>query len=221
MKTIFTSLIVFCLTICFAFRPSANVDLLSSLVNYKPITENVSRIDTFSSTNLNTADYKVKNLSDYVPKYKDKHRIVIKTIEQRTDLSLEEKLKLVVAEVNKLRKEFSTERTKEYENKEVTLSVEHSCTSESSGGKKDCKYKCVSAPAPGLVTSKDWNKVEGDNKGTTISEDRTTACLRMTVAGKGRNFGILKASFRYEPNWTAKTVQKETDQLFLMVTENN
>ncbi len=157
--------------------------------------------------------YQVTPLTNYLQEYKDKHRIVVKAVED-SGLSIEEKLKLYEKEVGKLKDEFANKRKSEYANKSIELSVGHSCTN-GSGGKKDCGWKCISAPISGLYTTEAWVRVEGTNKGVSVSE--TQACLKMTKAGKGRNAGTLFATFRYKPTFISTTVDKETIQLFKLI----
>jgi hypothetical protein len=159
--------------------------------------------------------YQVKPLTDFLPVYKDKHRIIVRAIEDRDDLSIEEKLQLYELEVGKLKTQFSSDRKAEYESKSIELSVGHSCTSSSSGGVKNCGWKCVTAPVEGLYTIKEWTRVEGTNKGVSVSANQ--ACLKMTVSGSGRNSGTLFATFKYEPTFISTTTEKETISLFNLI----
>ena len=167
-----------------------------------------------TSTLVSAQDYSVKPLSDFMQPYKDKHRIILKAIEDRTDLTIAQKLVLYESEMSKLKEEFRSARKAEYRSKSVELSVEHSCTSGSSGGVKKCGYKYVSAPNSNMYTRTDWIRVVGTNKGTTVAADGSSAGLNMTVAGKGRNAGTLYAVFRYKPESISTLVDKETVDLF-------
>ncbi|WP_207536292.1 hypothetical protein [Desertivirga arenae] len=162
-------------------------------------------------------NYSVAPLKDFLQPNKDKHRIILKAIEDRTDLTIAQKLVLYESEMSKLKEAFRTARKTEYQSKEVTLSVEKSCTSASSGGVKDCGYGTVNAPNSDMYTRTDWIKVIGTNKGTTVAPDGSSAGLKMTVAGKGRNFGTLYATFRYKPESISTLVDKETVDLFNQV----
>lgn len=157
--------------------------------------------------------YQVTPLTDYLQEYKDKHRIIVQAVED-SGLTIEEKLKLYEQEVSKIKNEFSGKRKAEYESKSIELQVGHSCTN-GSGGKKDCGWKCVSAPIEGLYVIEASVRVEGTNKGVTISE--TQACLKMTKSGRGRNAGTLFATFKYKPTFISTTVDKETIQLFKLI----
>lgn len=166
------------------------------------------------SVSVTAQDYSVKPLTDFLQPYKDKHRIILKAIEDRTDLTITQKLLLYESEMSKLKEEFRTNRKTEYQSKVVELSVEHSCTSGSSGGVKKCGYKYVYAPNDNMYTRTDWIRVVGTNKGTTVAPDGSSAGLNMTVAGKGRNAGTLYSTFRYRPESISTLVDKETVDLF-------
>jgi hypothetical protein len=167
--------------------------------------------------------YEVKPLTDFLTEYKDKHRIILRAIQQLgTEIPISERMRIYEEEVGKLKIEFSIIRKAEYESKSIELSVEHSCTSKSSGGKKDCKEKCVYAPVPGLYTTKKWIRVvvsEGESKGVTVFDDK--ACIRMSVAGKGRNAATLYATFYYMPSFIASNVEKDVIQLFNLVSSSD
>ena len=167
-----------------------------------------------SSICASAQDYSVKPLTDFLQPYKDKHRIILKAIEDRTDLTIAQKLVLYESEMSKLKEEFRAGRKAEYQSKSVELSVENSCTSESSGGVKKCGFKYVNAPNGNMYTRTDWIRVVGTNKGTEVAADGSSAGLNMTVAGKGRNAGTLFAIFRYKPESVSTLVDKETVDLF-------
>jgi hypothetical protein len=158
----------------------------------------------------------VKPLTDFVQTYKDKHRIILKSIERRTDLSISQKLVLYESEISNIKNEFRSNRTREYQSIKVQRSVGHSCTSGKSGGVKQCGFKYVNAPT-NMYTRTDWIKVTGTNKGTKVASDGSSAGLNMTVAGKGRNAGTLYATFRYKPESISMLVDNETIELFNLI----
>jgi len=163
---------------------------------------------------VNAQSYAVKPISDFLPEYKEKHRIILEDIEKRTDLAHAQKFVLYENDISKLKEEFRTGRLAEYESKSIRLSVQNSCSSGSNSGIKDCGSTCISAPSSDLYTKSEWIKVEGDNKGAKVSLTDSTACLRMTVAGKGRNAGTLYATFRYKPESILALTDKDTIDLF-------
>ena len=161
----------------------------------------------------------VTPVTEFYQTYKDKHRIILDAIEARTDLSISAKLILYGEEIGKLKNEFRDARRAEYQSKSVELSVQHSCTSGSSGGVKDCKWKSVSAPNSSMYTRTDWIRVEGTNKGTSVDPDGSSASLRMTVAGKGRNAGTLFALFKYRPEDIVRLVEQESTSMFNQIVQ--
>jgi len=164
-------------------------------------------------------DYSVTPLSDYLLPYKDRHRIILRSIEDNNDLSISEKLVLYESEISKQKEDFKINRRAEYQSKSVELSIGHSCTSGVSGNVKQCGYVYITAPNNNLYTRTDWISVVGTNKGTVVSPDGSSAGLNMTVAGKGRNEGTLKATFRYKPESIAMLVDQETINLFNQIVQ--
>jgi hypothetical protein len=173
-------------------------------------------VQSNSTTAQNNAA-SVKSLSDFLQTYKDKHQIILKSVED-TNLTITQKLMLYESEMGNLKEEFKVDRRAEYQSKSVKLSVAHSCTSGSHGGVKKCGYKYVLAPK-NMYTRTNWVKVTGTNKGISIGSEGSFAGLNMTVAGKGTNSGTLTAIFRYKPESIAKLVDEETINLFNRIVE--
>jgi hypothetical protein len=163
-----------------------------------------------------TAQHEVKPITDFLPDYQAKHTIILKAVED-TIAPLAVKLAMYERELSKLKNEFRTIRIQEYESKSISLAVRNSATSGSSGGVKKVDDKCVTAPSPDLYTKAEWMSVVGDNKGTYTSPNGNTACLKMSVAGKGTNAGILTAVFRYHPDKVLVRTERDTGDLFKAV----
>ncbi|WP_294284498.1 hypothetical protein [uncultured Chryseobacterium sp.] len=171
-------------------------------------------VSIWSSAQGIQKEYEVKPYMFYLSEYKSYYEMVYSQVESNPDLSLAEKLKRLNEEISKLKNKFRKVRKTEFESKSTELSVSHSCTKENSGGIKDCGYKYVSAPSPAFYTTKEWISVEGDNKGAVVSGDGSSAGLKMTIAGKGTNTGVLYAVYKYRPNYIEVTVKEDTDKLF-------
>lgn len=169
---------------------------------------------------VHAQNYSVKPADDFVADLKNQHRIIMTEVEKRDDLTLPQKLALLESETNKLKTKFKKNRTAEYKSKSTKLSVSHSCTSKSSGGVKNCKTKCVSAPSPDLYTTRNWIKLQGKSKGISVDPTGRAACLRMTVAGKGHNAGTITATFKYKPDRIVELVDKDMTYVFTKVVEN-
>lgn len=96
--------------------------------------------------------YLVTPVNNYLPQLKDKHRIILEYIQGLpVGTPIEQRMQLYNIEIEKLKSQFSSTRKNEYSSKSVELSVEHSCTSSSSGGVKNCGFRCIGAPALGLT----------------------------------------------------------------------
>ncbi|MCE1202909.1 MAG: hypothetical protein LWX09_12525 [Bacteroidia bacterium] len=161
--------------------------------------------------------YEVKPIKSYYQPYKGKHQIILESIMNDPNLSIEEKLIKYDEAVKKLKQEFKSERIQEYKSKSIELNVGHSCTSKTSGRVKDCGYKYLKAPNKNMYTAQKWVRHEGTSKGIEIAPDGSYAGIKMTVAGKGKNSGILYAKFYYRPNKITELVDKETVDLFNMI----
>lgn len=162
-------------------------------------------------------DYLVKPISSFTTEYQGKHKIILNFIESRTDLPLQQRLTLYGNELNKLKQEFRLARKLEYSEKQISLSVRHSCSKGSNGGVKDCNWKSVSAPIRHLYTTKAWVSVVGTDKGTSVDETGTNASLHMTRARRGVNEGTLTAIFRYRPESILSLLESDTTELFEIV----
>lgn len=161
-------------------------------------------------------EYQVSPIRNYLTEYKDKHAIIRRTVDSRTDLNASQRQALYDSEIATLKERFRRSRTEEYEAKSFTLSASKSCTKKTSGGVKDCGKECVQSPdASILYTKPEWVRNEGDDKGTEVEE--SGACLRMTRAGKGRNAGTIHVTFRYRPEAIPGLVEKDLTDLFLLV----
>ncbi|WP_426475964.1 hypothetical protein ACP3T3_11190 [Chryseobacterium sp. CBSDS_008] len=163
-------------------------------------------------------NYEVKPYDAYLSEYKPYYTLIYTEI-QGMNVPLSEKLRLLDEGLLNLKTKFKKERKNEFESKSVELGVTNWCTSKSSGGKKNCGYSYVSAPSPALYTTNSWIRVVGTNKGTTVTADGSSAGLKMTVAGKGKNIGTLYAVFKYRPDYTNKTVEDDADKLFSLITQ--
>ena len=177
----------------------------------------VSILLILSTLTINAQEYAVKPIASFTTEYQGKHSILLNYIESRTDLNLQQRLTLYGNELNKLKNEFRSIRKLEYSDKQISLSVAHSCSKGSSGGVKDCGWNSVSAPIVHLYTTTAWISVEGTNKGTMVDESGTTASLHMTRASQGVNKGTLTAIFRYRPESILSLLEKDTTELFEIV----
>jgi hypothetical protein len=158
--------------------------------------------------------YTVVPVNTFFSEYRGKEEIIKKYIEAQPNLSIAQRLALFEAEMTKLKDQYRALRKTEYESKSIELSVRNSCTSKSSGGKKTCGIKYVYSPTPDLFTSQNWMRVVGTNKGTVLSHDGSTAGLKMSVAGKGKNVGTLFAVYKYRPNRVLELIESELAVIF-------
>jgi len=153
----------------------------------------------------------VSPVRDYFAEYKDKHKLLMRAVDAEGG-TFEERIARYEAGKKKLQDEFRVVRKTVYAEAKQTVSTRHSCTSATSGGVKDCEWKCAVSPSSDAYTKKEWVSVVGTNKGTKINASK--ACLRMTVAGKGQNEGTISAVFRYRPDAIRTNVERDLRELF-------
>ena len=176
----------------------------------------LSVFSSFIAQTLKSQSFVPPPASNYVGDIKTKYRIIVKDIEAR-QIPLDQKLRLIEEEVNKLKNIFKKERAKEYEKIQLTDNVLHKCRS-STGKKKNCGWASVVSPSSDLYTKKEWIRVEGDSKGTAVTPDGSKASIKMTRAGSGENKGRLIATFRYKPASIVQLVDKDMIEVFNQVT---
>lgn len=172
---------------------------------------------TLVTTTSFAADFDVTPVSGYLPEYKGKYIIILRTIET-SNAPLPERLELYEQEMNKLKLEFKTRRRAEYKAVQVARAVRKSCTN-GAGGKKDCGEGSVTIESSNLYTREELLSVVGTNKGTRVSRDGRTAYLKMTKAGKGRNVGTLTAKFEYRPEVLEVLAEQDMIELFKKVAQ--
>jgi hypothetical protein len=165
------------------------------------------------------AEWEVKNVSEYKGVYKDKRRIILEAIDRLpANTPISERMRIYDSEMLKLKQQFRGERKSEYESKQAAIATAHSCTSGSSGGVKNCGWKCSTSPNTALLfTQSSWVKYEGTVKGRRITS--TEACIKETVAGSGSNQGTVTAIFRYLPATIETLLNAEVEQLSNMITD--
>lgn len=144
----------------------------------------------------NNKDIVLKALSDYFPHYRRVKKVALEEAYRRIDLPIGERLKLFYKTMDLEFRHFKDKvRPLDYSKVKLYRSKGHSCTNGVSGRVKDCGWKCI--PRPGNLVFPHDVKVVGDSKGTKI--ENGTACIKMTVAGRGRNAGTISATFKYPP----------------------
>lgn len=158
-----------------------------------------------------TPDYEPPVLNTHVAEYRDKRRVILEAIE-RMNAPISERLAAYDREIGKLRDAFRAIRRTEYEAVDAERTVEHSCTKGSSGGVKDCGWKCTVSPSEDVhpIASTIW--VKDTNKGTRI--DGGAACLKMTRASQGRNWGRLHVKYRFKSDVLERRLNDDTKRLF-------
>lgn len=173
-------------------------------------------MDTIVADMDMNVSYEVSPLTNYVGEYRDRRRVILDAIERMpSSTPISERLATYDLEMKKLRESFVAARRAEYESKSYEGSVSHSCTSGSSGGKKDCGWKWVDSPSSDLETVPSSLRVVGTNKVTTVETSR--AGLKMTVAGSGRNAGTLYITFKYKQGVIERRLNDEVAQLFDLI----
>ncbi len=151
-----------------------------------------------------------RSVEDYQAIYKAKWTSLVESLEQRTDLSFVQKMGAYEQEVNKLKKQYAQERMGEYNDSEVTLSVEHACKGRPSGSTKNCGYRCVERPNEDMFTKPEWVTFSGDYMKEIINEEK--ACFKLEAKGNTQKQGIVTATFKYRNSFVDyKTIDDATE----------
>lgn len=161
-----------------------------------------------------TSDYEVPPLSNYIAEYRDKRRVILEAINAMPG-NTEARLDEYERQIGKLRDAFRAARLAEYKAVNPERTVEKSCTSGVSGGVTNCGYACTVSPSADHYPVPETLRVEGTNKGTKI--EKGGACLKMTVAGKGRNVGTLHVNYRFKPEVIERRLNDDTKELFNLI----
>ena len=153
---------------------------------------------------------KSRSVDEYQNIYKAKWTSLVESLEQRTDLSFVQKLATYEQEVSKLKKQYAQERMGEYNDSEVTLSVDHDCKGRPSGSTKNCGYRCVERPNEDMYTKPEWVSFSGDYMKEIINEEK--ACFKLEAKGNIQKEGTVKATFKYRNSFVDyKTVDDATE----------
>lgn len=134
-------------------------------------------------------------LDVYLPSLKSKHRLLINSINEQDNLTIDEKYQLYDEEVVKLRTSFEVTRNLEYSRIRVKQQADHSCTKGSSGGTKNCGWKYVNSPGDNMVTDRSTFYVSIAVSETIIND--TNAGIRLQRSGKGRTYAIFSIYYVY------------------------
>lgn len=153
---------------------------------------------------------KPRSVEEYQVIYKEKWTALVGSLEQRTDLSFVQKLATYEQEVSKLKKQYAQERMGEYNDSEVTFSIDHMCKGRPSGSTKNCGYRCVERPNEDMYTKEEWVSFSGDYMDEIINEEK--ACFKLEAKGNTKKEGTVTATFKYRNSFVDyKTVDDATE----------
>ena len=158
-----------------------------------------------------TSELTVPSVETYFAEYRDKHKILMRDVDAQGG-TFPERIARYEAGKKILEDDFRSRRKAEYDAAKQKVKTEHSCTSGSSGGVKDCGWKCAKAPSADAYTKAEWVAFTGPDKGRTVVAAQ--ACVRMKVSGRGRNAGSVTAVFRFRPAAVTAGVERDVKELF-------
>ncbi len=153
-----------------------------------------------------------RSVEDYQAIYKAKWSSLVASLEKRNDLSFVQKLAAYEQEVNKLKKQYAQERMGEYNDSEVTLSVDHECRGRPGGSTKNCGYRCVERPNEDMYTKPEWVTFSGDYMKEIINEEK--ACFKLEAKGNMRKQGTVTAVFKYRNSFVEYKTLDDATELF-------
>ena len=151
-----------------------------------------------------------RSVEEYQAIYKTKWTSLVDSLEHRTDLTFLQKMARYEQEVNKLKKQYAEERMGDYNDSEVTLSVEHQCKGRPSGSTKNCGYRCVERPNEDMYTMPEWVTFSGHYMKEIINEEK--ACFKLEAKGNRQKQGMVTATFKYRNSFVGyKTIDDATE----------
>jgi len=166
----------------------------------------------FSTMVLAQQAIEPQSMESYQTQYHAKWTSLVSELKDRADLSFPQKLALYEREITSLKDQFATERAKEYQALEVTLTADHTCRGRPSGTAKNCGFKCVERPNENMYTTDEWITYTGDSMGELKNEAK--ACLKLEARGKGNEEGRVSAVFKYRTSYIEYKIAKDADALF-------
>ena len=168
-----------------------------------------------SSIGLFAQGSSVKPLANFLEIYKDKNTVISKEVENNTDISFTEKLKVYENRISKLKEEFKAQRKKEYFSKELTNAKRYSCEGVHVRKVTNCNY-VVKAPNDKMYAKSEWVEVKGldQDKSIQIVTEGSSPIIKMTAAGKKKIDVTVFTKFKYKSESIAEMVDKETSELF-------
>ena len=167
-----------------------------------------------SSTGLFAQGSSVKPLANFLEIYKDKNTVISKEVENNTDISFTEKLKVYENRISKLKEEFKAQRKKEYFSKELTNAKRYSCEGVHVRKVTNCNY-VVKAPNDKMYAKSEWVEVKGlDQENIQIVTEGSSPLIKITAAGKKKIDVTVFVKFKYKSESITEMVDKETSELF-------
>lgn len=201
------------------FKPYQHTDAFSQIIS-SPINKVIERHEK-SFDDLANSIARLVPMSDELrmtydaiaqkAEMQNSHSQVLE-LKDRADLSFPQKLALYEREITSLKDQFATERAKEYQALEVTLTADHTCRGRPSGTAKNCGFKCVERPNENMYTTDEWITYTGDSMGELKNEAK--ACLKLEARGKGNEEGRVSAVFKYRTSYIEYKIAKDADALF-------
>ena len=153
----------------------------------------------------------------YFPEYSGLYEVLLESTIRNPDMSTDERLRRFSEGLKKLREQFRTQRADEYKSKAwLSHWKSHSCTKGSSGGTKRCGWKYIDAPLPGMITKA--GEVEHDGRGKVrIKNNGQRVGIYLEKSGRGKKKGKIRATFRFSNSYISGAVERDQEDLFLMV----
>lgn len=148
----------------------------------------------------------------YQQKYQAKWQQMVSELEHRSDLSFVQKMALYEQQVSQLKKQYVAERATDYQGKDETLSVTHTCKGRPAGSTKNCGTVCVERPNKDMFTKPEWVEFTGDYMDEIINEEM--ACFKLEAKGNTKKVGSVTATFKYRDSYIDYKGVDDADKLF-------
>lgn len=164
----------------------------------------------------------LKPIAEYQADYEKKWATLVLQLEQDQDMSTAQKIVSYQQKFGEMEQAFERQRLADYQQLEVTETVEQICRGKSPRTKifrnQVCARKCVESPNKDMYTSTDLVKFEGPTKREVVTD--TKACFRLEVRRVGTQKGSVTATFKYSDNYINHAIGQDAKALFSQVLQS-
>jgi sulfatase maturation enzyme AslB (radical SAM superfamily) len=157
----------------------------------------------------------LKPIAEYQAHYDKKWTALVLQLEQDQDASTAQKIVSYQQKIGEMEQIFERQRLADYQQLEVTETVETICRGKSPRTKifrnQVCATKCVERPNKDMYTSTELVKFEGPTQGELVTD--TKACFRLETRRVGTQKGSVTAKFKYSDIYINQAISQDAKVL--------